>query len=180
MLCCYVLMIVSPFYCYLFIAIMVTSASFHGMVGLQNASRYMIDKKNYWRYDGFIATPEMGDIPLNMFTFSANTASTEDGIYLLDELQPLPDGARAFPTIVIAGKVLRGAFTLQQENSFDMDVSQYVAGPQQNMRVHCYYLKGHPRFSKTPLPTASKHIVIQGTVRSVTGDRCMVPSKISL
>ncbi|KAG1869967.1 hypothetical protein F4604DRAFT_1926750 [Suillus subluteus] len=137
---------------------MATSASFHGVVGLQNASRYVIDKNNYWRYDGFIATPEMGDIPVNVFTFGANTASAEDGIYLLDarttigpiiddegksahslhlfandEIQPLPDGACALPTIVIAGKVSRGAFTLQQENRFDMDVSQYVAGSQQNM-----------------------------------------------
>ncbi|KAG2366358.1 hypothetical protein BDR07DRAFT_1396276 [Suillus spraguei] len=61
---------------------MTTSTSFHGVVGLQNGSRYQIDKKNYWRYDGFITTPEMGDI--RVFTFGANAASVEDGIYLLD------------------------------------------------------------------------------------------------
>jgi hypothetical protein len=61
-----------------------TSASFHGIVGLQNPSRYQIDRKNYWRYDAFIATPEIGDIRVNVFTFNANTASAEDGIYLLD------------------------------------------------------------------------------------------------
>ncbi|KAG2360236.1 hypothetical protein BDR07DRAFT_1413089 [Suillus spraguei] len=60
---------------------MATSASFHG---LQNGSRYQIDKNNYWRYNGFIATPEMGDIRVNVFTFGANAASVEDGIYLLD------------------------------------------------------------------------------------------------
>ncbi|KAG1879184.1 hypothetical protein F4604DRAFT_559202 [Suillus subluteus] len=117
-----------------------------------------------------------GQLSVLSLMMKANPRKT---LYLFanDELQPLPDGARAFPMIVIAGKVSRGAFTLQQENGFDMDVSQYVAGPQQNMRVRCYYLKGHPRFSKTPLPTASKHVVIQGTVRSVTGDRCMVTVK---
>jgi hypothetical protein len=57
---------------------------FTGVVGLQNPSRYQIDRKNYWRYDAFIATPEIGDIRVNVFTFGANTASAEDGIYLLD------------------------------------------------------------------------------------------------
>ncbi|KAG2105469.1 uncharacterized protein F5147DRAFT_838078 [Suillus discolor] len=60
---------------------MATSASFHGVVGLQNGSRYQIDKKNYWRHDAFIATPELGDVRINVFTFGA---SAEDGIYLLD------------------------------------------------------------------------------------------------
>ncbi|KAG1837931.1 hypothetical protein DFJ58DRAFT_135776 [Suillus subalutaceus] len=61
-----------------------TSASFHGVVCLQNGSGYQIDKKNFLRYDGFIATPEIGDIRVNVFTSGANTASAEDGIYLLD------------------------------------------------------------------------------------------------
>ncbi|KAG2069800.1 hypothetical protein BDR04DRAFT_1101067 [Suillus decipiens] len=63
---------------------MATSASFHGVLGLQNGSRYQIDGKNFLRYDGFIATPEIGDIRVNVFTFGANTASAEDGIYLMD------------------------------------------------------------------------------------------------
>ncbi|KAG2038918.1 hypothetical protein BDR03DRAFT_270912 [Suillus americanus] len=58
-----------------------TSASFHGVVGLQNGSRYQIDKKNFWRYDGFLATPEIEDIRVYVFTFSANTNSAEDRIY---------------------------------------------------------------------------------------------------
>ncbi|KAG1805934.1 uncharacterized protein BJ212DRAFT_1486076 [Suillus subaureus] len=146
---------------------------------------------------------EIGDVHINVFTFGANTASAEDSIYLLDvrttsigpiiddegksahslhlfangDLQPLPDGACTFPTIIIAGKVSWGAFTLNQENGFDMDVSQYIVGPQQNMQVHCYYPKGHPHFSKTPLPTASKHVIVQGTVQSITGDQCIVTIK---
>jgi hypothetical protein len=63
---------------------MATSASFHGIVGLQNTSRYQIARKNYWHYDAFIATPEIGDICVNVFTFGANTASAKDRIYLLD------------------------------------------------------------------------------------------------
>ncbi|KAG2119827.1 uncharacterized protein F5147DRAFT_767295 [Suillus discolor] len=121
---------------------MATSASFHGVVGLRNGSRYQIDKKNYWRYDAFIATLELGDVRINVFTFGANTASVEDGIYLLDtrstigpiiddegksahslhlfandDLQPLPDGSRAFPTSrrrLVAGKVSRSDCTASQ------------------------------------------------------------------
>ncbi|KAG2342244.1 hypothetical protein BDR05DRAFT_1001189 [Suillus weaverae] len=141
----------------------------------------------------------MGDIHVNVFTFGANTASIKDGIYLLDaqttidpiiddegksahslhlfandDLQPLPDGTCTIPTVIIAGKVSCSAFSVKQENGFDMDVSQYVASPQQNMQVHCYYPKGHPHFNKTPLPAASKHVVVQGTVHSISRDRCIV------
>jgi hypothetical protein len=87
MLCCGALMpSASPFSLGLCSALstIATSASFHGVVGLQNPSRYQIARKNYWRYDAFIATPEIGDIRVNVFTFGANTASAEDGIYLLD------------------------------------------------------------------------------------------------
>jgi hypothetical protein len=63
---------------------MVTSASFHGVIGLQNPRRYQIDRKNYWHYGAFTVTPEIRDIHVNVFTFGANTASAEDGIYLLD------------------------------------------------------------------------------------------------
>ncbi|KAG2068496.1 hypothetical protein BDR04DRAFT_769006 [Suillus decipiens] len=74
-----------------FFTTMATSASFHGVVGLQNGSRYQIDKKNYWRCDGFIATPEIGDIRVNVFTFGANAASVEDywmrGQLLIDGLR---------------------------------------------------------------------------------------------
>ncbi|KAG1879524.1 hypothetical protein C8R48DRAFT_668350 [Suillus tomentosus] len=110
MLCCCALIVLSPF-CFLFAVLsfttMATSASFHGVVGLQNG--------------------KLGDICVNVFTFGANTASAEDGIYLLDarttigsivddegksahslhlfandDLQPMPDGACAFPMVIIA------------------------------------------------------------------------------
>ncbi|KAG2355073.1 hypothetical protein BDR07DRAFT_1493675 [Suillus spraguei] len=53
---------------------MTTSTSFRGAVDLQNGS---IDKKNFWRYAGFIATPEIVDIRFDAFTVCANTASAE-------------------------------------------------------------------------------------------------------
>ncbi|KAG2363099.1 hypothetical protein BDR07DRAFT_1460512 [Suillus spraguei] len=56
-----------------------------------NGSRYQIDKKNYWLYDGFIATLKMGDIRVNVFTFDANAVSVEDGIYLRTTVGPIID-----------------------------------------------------------------------------------------
>ncbi|KAG2357756.1 hypothetical protein BDR07DRAFT_1379902 [Suillus spraguei] len=87
--CCCVFVNADVILCYhhwpfSFFITMVTSASFHGVVGLQNGSRYQIDEKNYWRYDSFIATLEMDDIHVNVFTFGANAASVEDSIYLWD------------------------------------------------------------------------------------------------
>ncbi|KAG1848783.1 hypothetical protein C8R48DRAFT_836896 [Suillus tomentosus] len=135
--------------CLLFIfTAMANSASFHGVVGLQNGSRYQIDKKNY---DAFIATPELGDVRINVFTFGANmeyrvklwktgsiywmhgpllvlSSTTKANLrtfhlFADDDLQPLPDGSRAFPTVVIAGRVSCSTFSVKQENGFDMDVS---------------------------------------------------------
>ncbi|KAG2365898.1 hypothetical protein BDR07DRAFT_1480782 [Suillus spraguei] len=154
---------------------MVTSCTFHGLVGIQNASRYQYDNKHYWKYDGYIALPD-SDLAVAVFTFGANTASAEDGIYLMhgrtmigsavtdegtsthtlhiyanDELQPLEDGNRALPILIVVGK--------------------------KNIRVHCYYLQGHPWLSKTPLPSASKHVVIQGTVLRIEQERCVLAVK---
>ncbi|KAG1881331.1 uncharacterized protein F5891DRAFT_1204180 [Suillus fuscotomentosus] len=61
---------------------MATSCTFHGLVGVQNASRYQYDTKHYWKYDGYIALPD-SDLAVAVFRFGANTASTEDGIYLM-------------------------------------------------------------------------------------------------
>ncbi|KAG2069328.1 hypothetical protein BDR04DRAFT_1101871 [Suillus decipiens] len=49
-----------------------------------------------------------------------------------------------------------------------------VAGPK---RARCYYPKWHPRVSNTPLPAASRHVIMQCTLQSVTEDRCMVTAK---
>jgi hypothetical protein len=66
---------------------------------------------------------------------------------------------------------------LEQDHGFDIDISQYVFAPQKNIRVHCYYLQGHPWLSKTPLPSASKHVVIQGTVLRIEQERCVLAVK---
>ncbi|KAG2113132.1 uncharacterized protein F5147DRAFT_682860 [Suillus discolor] len=56
-----------------FLTTMATSESQHCC-----SSRYPNGKK--WRYDVFIAAPDIGDIRVNVFTFGANTAC----LYLLD------------------------------------------------------------------------------------------------
>lgn len=89
----------------------------------------------------------------------------------------MPDGAHTFPTVIITGKVSCGAFQLKQDNEFDMDVSQYVTGPQQNMQAHCYYPKGHLHFTKTLLPAASKHVVVHSTIQKIMEDCCVVTVK---
>ncbi|KAG1865186.1 hypothetical protein C8R48DRAFT_772884 [Suillus tomentosus] len=152
---------------------MATSCTFHGLVGIQNASIYQYDNKHYWKYDGYIALPD-SDLAVTVFTFGANTASAEDGIYLMhacamigsavtdegmsthtlhlyanDELQPLEDGNRASPILIVAGKVSQSNYALEQDHDIDIDIdiSQYVFAPQQNIHVHCYYPQGHPRLS---------------------------------
>ncbi|KAG2043132.1 hypothetical protein BDR03DRAFT_501334 [Suillus americanus] len=78
-------MVISPFYGSFLKATLLWRPLLHFTALLVfkiiNGSRYQIDKKNFWRYDGFIATSEIGDIRVNIFTFGANTASAEDGIY---------------------------------------------------------------------------------------------------
>ncbi|KAG2061382.1 hypothetical protein BDR06DRAFT_966354 [Suillus hirtellus] len=41
----------------------------------------------------------------------------------------------------------------------------------------CDYPKGHPHFTKTPLPAASKHVVVQGTIQQIMGDHCIITVK---
>ncbi|KAG2744317.1 hypothetical protein P692DRAFT_20838257 [Suillus brevipes Sb2] len=180
---------------------MATTCTFYGLVGIQNPSRFQYDNKHFWKYDGYIALPD-GDLAVAVFTFGANTASSEEGIYLMharamigsgvtdegttthtlhfyaiDELQPLDDGNRALPMLIVAGKVSRSNFALEQDHGFDIDISQYVFAPQQNIRVCCYYPQGHPRLSKTPLPSASKHVVVQGTILRIENERCILAVK---
>ena len=43
-----------------------------------------MDGKHFWRYDGFIATPN-GDLAVVVFTFRGSSAtSVKDGIYVMD------------------------------------------------------------------------------------------------
>jgi hypothetical protein len=196
---------------------MATTCTFHGLVGIQNTSQFQHDNKHFWRYDGYIALPDT-DLAIAIFTFGANTASTEDGIYLmyaqamigsgvsdegttthtlhfyaidvrifilltlhthsiLQELQPLNDGNHALPMLIVAGKVSQSNFALEQDHGFDINILQYVFAPQQNIRVCCYYPQGHPHLSKTPLPSASKHMVVQGTILCIENECCVLAIK---
>jgi hypothetical protein len=56
---------------------------------------------------------------------------------------------RALPVLIIAGKVSKGTFQLQQERASDMDVAQYAGSSSQNLRVRCYFPDGS-QFAKTP------------------------------
>ncbi|KIK40522.1 hypothetical protein CY34DRAFT_13649 [Suillus luteus UH-Slu-Lm8-n1] len=123
----------------------------------------------------YIALPD-SDLAVSILTFGANTASSEDGIYLMhtqamiglgltdqgtsthalhfyaiDELQPLDDGIHALPMLIVAGK--------------------------QNIHVRCYYPQGHPHLSKTPLPSASKHVIVQGTILRIENEHCVLTVK---
>lgn len=51
--------------------------------------------------------------------------------------------------LIIAGKVSKGTFQLQQERASDMDVAQYAGSSSQNLRVRCYFPDGS-QFAKTP------------------------------
>ena len=53
------------------------------------------------------------------------------------------------PVLIIAGKVTKGTFQLQQERASDTDVVQYAGSSSQNLRVRCYFPDGS-RFAKTP------------------------------
>lgn len=46
--------------------------------------------------------------------------------------------------------------------------------PQQIARIHCYNPTGHPRLDRTPVPTAKKHVIIQGNITEVDGKHCLL------
>jgi hypothetical protein len=62
---------------------MVTCTTFYGIIGIQNASPYMLDSQGFWRYDNSIGTPD-GDVTLpSPFCFPVEYRFAEDGIYLI-------------------------------------------------------------------------------------------------
>ena len=63
---------------------MASSCIFTAVVGLQDSDPVKFDKKNYWKYDGFVAVTPERDFVLPVFTFAGNgTPPAEDGIYFL-------------------------------------------------------------------------------------------------
>ncbi|KIK32838.1 hypothetical protein CY34DRAFT_110824 [Suillus luteus UH-Slu-Lm8-n1] len=177
---------------------MASSCSFHGIVGIEKAAPYSLEKRHFWRMDGFIPLPAetdegATDLPATIFTYGGRTAPPDHGVYFInariittttddvteielycvDELQSL-DSGRALPSVIIAGKVSRGTAELAENRMFDIDVTQYGIMPQQIARIRCYYPTAHPRLDRTPIPSAEKHVIIQGNITDVDDKRCLV------
>ncbi|KAG2111326.1 uncharacterized protein F5147DRAFT_651502 [Suillus discolor] len=178
---------------------MASACTFHGVVGIKNATPYTLEpKKRYWKMHGFVplsldADDDIGDLLVSVFTFGGTTAQPEDGnyfinarvitstadehlsleLYCVDEMQPT-DSGRAVPTLIVVGKVSRGSSDLINSRAFDMDIMQYGIKPQQLARIRCFYPEDHPRLSRTPLPTAEKHIIVQGCISELLHNRCVV------
>ncbi|KAG2093149.1 uncharacterized protein F5147DRAFT_779470 [Suillus discolor] len=145
---------------------MASSCTFHGIVGIQNASPCSLGRKRFWKMDGFVPLATDGedtsnamDLPASVFTFGGSTAPTEDGVYFInarlitttagdepalelycvDRIQPL-DSACALSSVLIAGKVSRGTSELAESRSFDIDVMQYGIMAQQLARMRSILL----------------------------------------
>ncbi|KAG1835942.1 hypothetical protein F4604DRAFT_2009498, partial [Suillus subluteus] len=69
---------------------MASACTYHGIVGVQNATRYILDpKKTFWMMEGFVPVspdPEdgIGDLPASIFIFGGRNAPPEDGIYFVN------------------------------------------------------------------------------------------------
>ncbi|KAG1897600.1 uncharacterized protein F5891DRAFT_982568 [Suillus fuscotomentosus] len=178
---------------------MASACSFHGIVGIQNAVPYALEaRKCFWKMDGFVPLSldiedDLADLAVSVFIFGGTTAPPEDGIYFInacvitstidehvslelycvDEMQPT-DSGRTLPTIIVISKVSRGSSELVESRAFDMDIMQYGIMPQQLARIRCFYPEDHPRLTKTPVPTAEKHIIVQGCISELLHNRCIV------
>jgi hypothetical protein len=63
-----------------------SACTFHGILGVQNATPYAVDKKRFWKMDGYVPLPletdlSAGDLPVAVFAFGGGTPPPEDGIY---------------------------------------------------------------------------------------------------
>jgi hypothetical protein len=53
---------------------MTSACTFHGIIGIQDATPYAMDKKRYWKMDGFVPLPfetdtSTGDLQVTVFAF---------------------------------------------------------------------------------------------------------------
>lgn len=94
-------------------------------------------------------------------------------LHYIQEMQPT-DSGRTLPTLIVVGKVSRGSSELIESRAFDMDIMQYGIMLQQLARIRCFYPEDHPRLTKTPVPTAEKHIIVQGCISELLHNRCVV------
>lgn len=68
---------------------MALSCTLHGIVGIQNATPYALDKKRFWKMDCLVSllldTDDSGsDLPASVSTFGGRTAPPEDGVYFIN------------------------------------------------------------------------------------------------
>jgi hypothetical protein len=59
---------------------MTSMCTFHGIIGIQDATPYAVDKKGYWKMDGFVPLPfetetSTGDLQLTVFAFGGTRAT---------------------------------------------------------------------------------------------------------
>ncbi|KIK32884.1 hypothetical protein CY34DRAFT_100593 [Suillus luteus UH-Slu-Lm8-n1] len=178
---------------------MASACTFHGVIGIEHAEPYVLEsKKRFWKMDGFVpisTDPEdsAGDLPASVFIFGGNNPPPEDGIYFVnarivttvnqddtslelycvDDMQST-DISKFLPTVIVVGKVTKGSSELKDKRAFDVDITQYGIMPQQIARIRCFYPDNHPRLTKTPVPTAEKHVVVQGSIIKLTHNRCVI------
>jgi hypothetical protein len=88
-------------------------------------------------------------------------------------MQPT-DSGRALPTVILVGNVSKGSSELVDTRGFNVDVMQYGIMPQQLARMHCFYPDGHLHLSKTPVPTAEKHVIVQGCISELYDNHCII------
>ncbi|KAG1719658.1 hypothetical protein EDB19DRAFT_1918680 [Suillus lakei] len=148
--------------------------------------------------DGFVpisldAEDGIGDLPVSIFIFRGKNTPPEDGIYFInacvvttsvdedttlelycvDDMQST-DSGRALPTVIVIGKVSKGSSELVDTRGFDLNIMQYGIMPQQLARIHCFYPDDHPHLTKTPMPTAEKHVIVQGCITELYHKQCVV------
>jgi hypothetical protein len=70
--------------------------------------------------------------------------------------------------------VSRGSSELVDSRAFDMDIMQYGIMPQQLARARYFYPEDHSRLMKTPVSTAEKNIIVQGSISEISHHRCLV------
>ncbi|KAG1863415.1 hypothetical protein C8R48DRAFT_708289 [Suillus tomentosus] len=178
---------------------MASACSFHGVIGVQNATPYVLEaNKRFWKMEGFVpisveSDDTVCDLPVSVFIFGGKNAPPEDGIYFInarlittavedetslelycvDDMQST-DSGRVLPTIIVVGKVSKGSEELKDNRAFDIDIMQYAIMPQQLARIRCFYPDEHPRLTKTPVPTADKHVIVQGSISQLLPKRCVI------
>ncbi|KIM50840.1 hypothetical protein SCLCIDRAFT_33946 [Scleroderma citrinum Foug A] len=172
--------------------------TYQGIVGIHTSEPYIYsDKRRYWKHDAVVPVVQT-DVPVDVLTFGGEAAAMEGSIYYVTArtilqpnpkseegefrlqlyantpLQPLPPNARAVCALTISGKVSQGSAELEKHRGFNIDVSQFGAAPHQSIRLRCYFPSTHPRLTRTPLPSAGRHVIVQGCIQRIDGDRCIV------